>query len=701
MIPRGTDPGVAEWPAVSENIISPMKREEAKPGFAIATLAVVLLGSGLAMTLGSIAARREAAVESGRQAAGVPPLRGAGTGGAIAARNDDGDRTEFDDDALFQDEEGDAAELVSFEIAREDAAPASAGGAAAAAVVAADARAIASVRDAAAAAAERIELAAAAAPATAPLGGARGAHPRAEWAAEEPPSSIGGRVLDPAGRPIPDAIVRLTVGPRTYAEARAGPDGRYVLENVKSGRYTLHARAHGFIDASLPGHLDVGKRERRDGVDLELEPGGAIEGRVIDARFEPVEGARVHLDRTTPFGPLFATTDVDGRFHFAGAAPGRNMLHVSDARYLPVPPRPVDVPRGEDGAPGEVGGVQVVLLGGAEIAGLLLGPEGKPADGHVDVFDERSRRVRGGPAPGGAFEFTGLEAGRYQIAAATVGRSHVAREMVDLRATDAVVRYIYLAPAGRIAGYVIDAQGFPVGRAQVLAAAERLPLARGAATGADGTFEISGLEDGGYKLTVVPPERYAAPEPARVVVSGGAGPTDIVLEVRLGAALRATIVAADGAPAAGAAVRVYDLRGNAVASGEADPAGNVRIARLPPGTVDVFACWNGELARLGTRVAPGEDHRMSIVLAPAARIRGRLSLADGRPVEGARIDATSTPDGVVRRSARAGADGSFEIGALYRGRYVLRAFRDGALVGLTELEVPESAAIDGVMMFAR
>lgn len=662
-----------------------MKRPSAQPVSALGTLVMVLLGSVLAVAIGGVYGRGD-----GQGAAGASDEPRPGSEPVAAAREPSADDAAADGDldafarALFD------TQLMSWSAAAERASKPSAAGADPEPVGAPAEPASVLVASALAAAAEKIEPAIAA-PASRPAPQVR--------AAPAPAASIAGRVLDPRGRAVAAATVRLCVRGRIWNEGRTADDGHYLLEKVRPGRYTIFANAAGYVTATGPNPVDIVDGSERDDVNIVLPEGGSIEGLVLDARNEPVEGARVALDRASVFGPLMTTTDAEGRFHLVGAPAGPSSLRVLDDRFLLAPPRPVDVPQLDDGSPGAACGVIVTLVPGAEIEGILRGLEDEPVEGLVELLDAKCRRVRVATTAQGEFRLEGLAPGQYQLVASTPTRSLAARDAVEIRAAERVAHDLALVEPGEIAGRVVDA-GFPVEGATVIAQADALGIVRAVGTGADGAFRLNGLEDATYKITVRPPERYSlAAEPVLATVSRGVGPEALTFPVALGAALVGCVIAADGGPAAGANVTVYDLEGRVVGAIDADPAGCFRVPQLPAGTVDAYARLDSDLGRFPTYLQPGEEHRLVLTLAPAARIRGVIVRADGTPVAGATIEAHSIEQ-IVKRTAQSGADGSFEVGDLFRGHYILRA-RSDRLIAISELDLPESARVEGLTLVAR
>lgn len=154
---------------------------------------------------------------------------------------------------------------------------------------------------------------------------------------------IRGRVVDGAdGRPLRGAMV--SVSSRRPAReipvqfsARTGADGTFAIEQLADGDYVVFLHRQGFVEPRdtppTPRHVTV----RGDTIeigDLPLLRGGALTGRVLDDRGEPVVRARV-----TPIGrphgqDLMATvggmvqTDDRGVYRAHGLMPGRYTVRV-------------------------------------------------------------------------------------------------------------------------------------------------------------------------------------------------------------------------------------------------------------------------------------------------------------------------------------------------------------------------------------
>jgi hypothetical protein len=101
---------------------------------------------------------------------------------------------------------------------------------------------------------------------------------------------ISGRVRFPPGAKPEACEVWARQGDRGHGLTSAS--STFELDDLEAGTYVLLARAGGYV-AQAPQSITLAPGERRDGVVLELVPGGVIEGQVLGADGAPVVGARV------------------------------------------------------------------------------------------------------------------------------------------------------------------------------------------------------------------------------------------------------------------------------------------------------------------------------------------------------------------------------------------------------------------------
>lgn len=113
--------------------------------------------------------------------------------------------------------------------------------------------------------------------------------------------SISGRVITDAGQPVSNAAITVRGAGRSasgYRAAATDDDGRFQVDDLQSGAYTVIARAPGFAvaqdddDSSRRPHYRLG-----DSITITMMKGAVITGRVTTAGGEPVVAAPVRALR--------------------------------------------------------------------------------------------------------------------------------------------------------------------------------------------------------------------------------------------------------------------------------------------------------------------------------------------------------------------------------------------------------------------
>lgn len=159
-------------------------------------------------------------------------------------------------------------------------------------------------------------------------------------------SSVAGHVKigDLPARGIAVLLVSPQSGPmqRAIARATTDPDGRFQLTGLPAGQYILQAFAPALI-ASSDNRMDrsgqvinLSAGETVEDIDIELNRGAAITGRVIDANGQPLIQESVRLfsadekGRKTqiylPYAFIMSMTDDRGAYRLFGVPPGRYIV---------------------------------------------------------------------------------------------------------------------------------------------------------------------------------------------------------------------------------------------------------------------------------------------------------------------------------------------------------------------------------------
>lgn len=527
----------------------------------------------------------------------------------------------------------------------------------------------------------------------------------------QPATTVTGKLRDRAGRPIAGGEV-------TLAEAESAPlprtvtsdgDGNFRFAAVLPGSYLATARADGFYP-SEPHALRVGRTPT--GVELRLDPGATIDGRVVDERAQPVAGAEVQVSGEAPDGTPIAVT--------ASSSAASGGAHVEPAGELgilrgPIPyPPPVPLPslapapksfRTDDKGAFHLGGLPagrlvvvathpdfargasepLAVASGAALRVTVVLSRGVEARGRVT--DEHGDPVAGAElsADDGATLAESDRRGEFAIA-------HLARATtVTVRAPGFLPATRAIAPSergpfdvqlrraeARLGGVVVDDRGTPLSAARVEIAAP--PMApRWATTDRSGRFDAAGLGPGPYRVTVThadfAPGRFdevAPGDDVRLALSPGGGVDGEVRDARLGGTppgARLELTAAGDKP------RLVSLA-----------AGRFSVTALPPGRAVLVASAPGyvTLTRELDVVAGDRLHDVTVRDVRLELERGGAVVGRVRDDRGDAVaDAVVTVAGRRTRTAR---DGAFRVDGVPPGRARVGADK-GALAASDDVDV--------------
>ncbi|MEX1023587.1 MAG: carboxypeptidase-like regulatory domain-containing protein [Planctomycetota bacterium] len=427
-----------------------------------------------------------------------------------------------------------------------------------------------------------------------------------------------GEITDRFDRPVEGAIVlafaadaftgaggpqgpTAFLGSRGLYQGQSNADGRYRIEHLTGGSYfvTVTRGDEQLNPASFLGTLNFDLlsvawdgETRCDMIDSSMG-GVRVHGTITAGGLPVARGGlfAVGFESENMLGidAKFAEVDAEGRYKFAGLAPGPYRLaygggRTDDAGFdVEIPDLPeyrldLELPSGR-------------------IEGVVLLPDGQPID---DVRVKAARLDGRPPSSGllgsllsnegraswsrtradGSFAFEGLEPGRYAIDAGSAeqrgGRGEPRRvlgapaetQVVELGAREVVSGLVFeLQPPLTVRGRVTDDSGALVAGARVTAwLTDGLSIAGGSQrTAEDGTFELQGLAPAEYDIGV---EAKGYARTGSVLVDLAAGvPPPLELTVERGTELVVFVLNEVGRPMAGATARVEPVEGRAGSAG--------------------------------------------------------------------------------------------------------------------------------------
>ncbi len=535
-----------------------------------------------------------------------------------------------------------------------------------------------------------------------------------------------GQVSDTSGGPIVGA--RLCYAPpRAAACVLSDGSGAYRMCLTPAQQWVeVTAKGYGAVDASV---YPMNRPARRD---FSLTPESIVVGRVVRADDgSPIARASVRsasgeLGRRVA-APNAAVTDERGRFTLSGLAPGRHRLFAFANGLAAVDPTEVTVEAGRTSA-------EIVLRLGAaaRISGVVT-------DGRQPVAGARISVDGGTPIMGGAVAVARVDAvtqpdGTFTLEAAPRGSVRFLVDGYEVASPTTLVLdrpqlegvRVVVRALGSIAGHVTR-KNRPVPDVNVdvgLFVGDGTPVV----SDDDGAYVVRGLRAGKY---IVNAEQHAAGIgglSSPVMLAAGEQRTGVDLELSYAGAISGTVVEQDGTPASGVRVNFTALHKPDMGEALTGADGTFRLGTLG-GNDDYrgdvrsvlderhhFAPADGAYP---TVFVPDNDSEVSGVTIVIKRqhlsIEGTTVDGNGQPVSDVHVVAFRAADDserfnmsvVERPSAMSAVDGTFSIGDVDSGRFVLRARAgDGsegsvnASAGQKGVVVPLSASggIDGTLI---
>ncbi|OJT20057.1 hypothetical protein BO221_33250 [Archangium sp. Cb G35] len=373
-------------------------------------------------------------------------------------------------------------------------------------------------------------------------------------------AELEGVVRDERGQPVAEAVIKLYARSGCMSSAylaKTDARGVYHFGPLSPTRVSLSVSSpDGRLFASHEETLSAGTRT----LDLTLEFVPRVEGILVDARGQPVEGE--HLSLLTRPGELaWSISDKSGpggRFSLRAFRPGPLLLRVGpdsddDSSHQGVWSQEVPVPAAD---------LRVVISRRPTVEGELVDEAGQPvAQALVSLWpSEASSNLE--------LESGTTDArGRFSLIAPRPGRYRVSAELEDNSFAHATARVVEVGPEGAqvrlrfdaghaLSGIVVDLQGRPVPGAIVGFQSEhrsrrhsrREPEVH-ATTGPDGRFTFDSVS-GDPAVLSVETEDFLLAEPLRedrpewMRLAPSAREVRIVLARK--AKLRARLVRADG-----------------------------------------------------------------------------------------------------------------------------------------------------------
>jgi len=543
-------------------------------------------------------------------------------------------------------------------------------------------------------------------------------------------NSLTGIVYDADGKPLPDAVVKLSPDPfMDEALSMAWflgkePSGKAETTRTDAeGRYTFRSIAPRNDYFMMVDHADfrprqeegvlVGETGQFGGPEFHMSRGALLSGYVVDVGNNPVPNAKLYLDSAYMMGEdqvspdrMTATSDATGFYEFKHVPPGpRNLSCVAEGYGMMVQH---NLQFAHD-QPEQVLEHSFTLEVGQPIAGRVFGPEDEPVVGaHIMAMKYSNQTSSRGEAitdENGNFLIQDLGQGSYNLSVNAKAYRVARHNGVQVGDVNVQVEMIKQAC---VSGKVLDENGKPVTdfTAVVLRASaptddpqqspiyENTEVKEAIEASPDGSYTLCGLNPGTFVLKIK--SKSLAPSLSQpFTVADGQVLPDVTVRLSQGGSLKGRLVDASGAGVAGARLETLDdehgdsnldafLGGLVDTSttqrrGKSDSEGYFELKLLNPGRYRLKV----EHPQFTTEVVRG----LNVTQGTASDV-GALTLKAGGLVKGTVYDAAGVPvgrgsirllrtdhDETFSYQTRSDAQGNYVIEHVKAGSYKLSAMR--------------------------
>ncbi|MGR0481621.1 MAG: hypothetical protein ACTFAL_09510 [Candidatus Electronema sp. V4] len=340
--------------------------------------------------------------------------------------------------------------------------------------------------------------------------------------------SISGRMTDAGGNGLAGWVYVYDLDYNWAGEASATADGSYTVSGLRAGSYKVEFDADDVRYLS-EWHSNKASFDAADAVavtsgvttaniNADLEVGGSISGKMTDAAGNGLAGWVDVYDLDYNWTGYDARTVVDGSYTVSGLRAGsyKVLFYADDESYIREWYNDKDSFESADAVAvtsgGAVSGINAELAVGGSISGKMTDAAGAGVSGYVQVDAlDGSWAGEAWTAADGSYTVSGLRAGSYKVEFDADDVRYLsewydgsssfgcADEVVVASGVTTANINAHLEVGGSISGRMTDAAGAGVsGYVQVYALDGS--WAGEAWTAADGSYTVSGLRAGSYKV---------------------------------------------------------------------------------------------------------------------------------------------------------------------------------------------------------
>lgn len=516
------------------------------------------------------------------------------------------------------------------------------------------------------------------------------------------PRSLAGRVVDPEGRPVPHAeISKVELAASSLgvevgwnaddANAETDEGGRFRLTGLSPGDLSLTVQAPGYRIKKVDR---VRIPEDRDAppIEISLEVGAVLEGRVLDARGNSVAGASVSASRNEERSdfPFLSSdpqteTDGEGRYRLDGLETATYHVWAESREGDQKVNASIEVRPGANR-------LDLTFPSGIEVSGRVVDELGAPVPGALvtlldaaasDAWTTRS-------SADGSFRFPAIPDDGYRLSGKAGGFAATPYPQ-EVRVAGAPVRglELRLSRGATITGRLLGISPAELAEVSVTAFFQEPaeldePLLNGVVD-SQGRYRVPQATPGVWEVTaVLSSGRDASGE---VEVAPG---EEVILDLqfRTGVTLHGRVLL-DGEPVGGAELLLLNGEDTPSTPGQGRTAydGTFAIPGLQPGEQTLSVDLPGGFSH-SQPVQVAADQPVLVEIATGV-VAGRVLSAEGLPVAGAQVflkHAFEEPPS--RPRAESDEQGTFEIPGVPAGSYEIVVQSQGYKASPSQVAVP-------------
>ena len=492
-------------------------------------------------------------------------------------------------------------------------------------------------------------------------------------------ANVSGRVTA-AGAPVAGAQVHLAFQ-RTanFSNPTTDADGLYTMNGLAEGDHTIEFQKTGFVILHKPVTITAGKDLR---LDVELDPGRELRGRVVDHSGQPVVAANIATVGGDGRPLAMVASDGEGNFVLQGLADGRYKVTARKDGFVSGEASDVVVP--------QAASLTLTMESGATINGRVTGLPSEQFTRVIVTASGTTSRNQTWVDASGNFALTGMPDGRVRVDAFLEGNGQRRNSTKTIMIENGVAPPVEMnfEEGITVSGHVTRASGpVTVGNVTFMARMQPrpgpMPIDRqmvNALISPDGSYIATGLTAGDYDV------RVNGPGLAYMTKYTAAANGTFDIDIR-GALLRGRVVdASTNAPVANARVNVSS-RAPSFGSATSDSDGRFTVDALADATYsmqvssDQYATASQQIVVSNGSVP---DVEVRLEQAPAVIIH-LVDATSGAPVDGniAVTDAARKFNGQGMRMD----SGTFKIW-LKPGSYTANAYARGYISKMMPFTAP-------------